>query len=105
MAKWYGKVGYVDKVEKEPGIWVEEIIEKPYFGDEIKNSRQLQSSGDVNDNVNISNQISIVADPYAINHIHTMRYAEFHGANWKVSIADVQYPRITLNLGGLYNGK
>ena len=105
MAKWYGKIGYVDKVEKEPGIWVEEIIEKPYFGDEIKNSRQLQSSGDINDNVNISNQISIVADPYAINHIHTMRYAEVHGANWKVSTVDVQYPRLILNLGGLYNGK
>jgi hypothetical protein len=105
MSKWYGIIGYVDKVEKEPGVWVEESLEKPYFGDVIKNSRLLQNSGDVNDNIGVSIQISIVADPYAINHIHTMRYAEYQGANWKVSTADPQYPRIILSLGGLYNGK
>lgn len=105
MAKWYGMIGYVDTVEKEPGVWVEESLEKPYFGDVIKNSRLLQNSGDVNDNIGVSIQISIVADPYAINHIHTMRYAEYQGANWKVSTADPQYPRIILSLGGLYNGK
>ena len=105
MAKWYGVLGYVDKVEKEPGVWVEGVIERPYFGDVIKNIRHLQNSGEVNDNVNVTNQISIVADPYALNHIHTLRYAEFYGANWKASVAEVQYPRITLTLGGLYNGE
>ena len=104
MAKWYGKIGYVDKVEQEPGVWVEQVVEKPYFGDTMKNARALQNSGDVNDNVNISNQISIVADPYAVNHIYSMRYAEFQGSNWKVTSADVQPPRIVLTLGGLYNG-
>ena len=105
MAKWYGKIGYVDNVEQKPGVWAEQVVEKPYFGDTMKNTRALQNSGDINDNINISNQISIVADPYAVNHIYSMRYAEFQGANWKVTSADVQYPRIILTLGGLYNGK
>lgn len=105
MNKWYGKIGYVSKVETKPGVWEEQVVEKPYFGDLIKQTRLLQNSGDVNDSINISNQISIVADPYATDHIHSMRYIEFQGANWKISAADpTQYPRITLTLGGLYNG-
>lgn len=105
MAKWYGKIGYVNMVEVQPGVWEPDIIEKSYFGDTYKINRLLQNSGEVNDNINISNQISIVADPYATNHIHNMRYAEFQGANWKVSNVDVQPPRLLLTLGGLWNDK
>jgi hypothetical protein len=103
MAKWYGNVGYADMVEVEPGDWQEQITARPYFGDTIRNSRMLQNSGGINDNVNISNQISIVADPYANSHIYNMRYAEFQGSKWKVTNVEVQYPRLILTLGGLYN--
>lgn len=104
MAKFYGAIGYAKTVETMPGIWTEQITERDYYGDVIKNSRRLQSSDKVNDDVNISNQISIVADPYAINNFHSMRYAEFMGAKWKISDVEVQYPRLLLTLGGLYNG-
>lgn len=104
MAKWYGIIGYVNKVETEPGVWEEEVIERTYYGDTIRNTRILQNSGDINDNVNITNQLSIVADPYANTHVYDMRYAEFQGTKWKVSNVDVQYPRLVLTLGGLYNG-
>ena len=103
MAKWFGHIGYADMVEVEPGDWQEQITARPYFGDTIRNSRMLQNSGGINDNVNISNQISIVADPYANSHIYNMRYAEFQGAKWKVTNVEVQYPRLILTLGGLYN--
>lgn len=104
MSKWYGKIGYAENVEKEPGDWREEIIERPYYGDVIRNTRLLQNSGGLNDNINIANQISIVADPYATNHIFAMRYIEFQSAKWKVSNVEVQYPRLILTIGGLYNG-
>lgn len=105
MAKWYGKIGYVSKtVELRPGVWDEEIIERAYYGDSYRNTRMLQNSGFVNDNVNVGNQISIVADPYAHNHIYDMRYAEFQGVRWKVTNVDVQLPRLILTLGGVYNG-
>lgn len=105
MAKWYGKIGYAETVETEPGDYNEEIIEKSYFGEVIRNARTLQNSGNsTNHDVNISNQISIVADPYANNHIFAMRYVEFQGAKWKISNVDIQYPRLTLTVGGLYNG-
>ena len=104
MAKYYGKIGYAETVETNPGVWTEQITERSYYGDMIRNTRRLQSAGQVKDNINIANDLSIIADPYAINNFHTMRYAEFMGAKWKISNVEVQYPRLILTLGGLYNG-
>lgn len=104
MAKWYGKIGYAETVETKPGVWDEQITERYYYGDVIRNTRSLQFANQVNDNVNVSNQLSIVADPYAIDNFHAMRYAEFMGANWKISNVEVQHPRLILTLGGVYNG-
>ena len=55
MSKWCGKIGYAETVETEPGVWEEVITEKVYYGDVYRNTRLLQNSGGVNDNVNISN--------------------------------------------------
>lgn len=103
MAKYCGKIGYATTVETTPGVWSEQIVERKYYGDLTRNSRRLQSPDKVNDDVVITNQLSIVADPYAINNFHSMRYAEFMGAKWKVSDVEVQYPRLILTLGGVYN--
>ena len=104
MAKYYGLIGYAETVETAPGVWKEQITERVYYGDVIRNSRRLQSTEHLNDDINISNQISIVADPYAINNFHSMPYDEFMGAKWKMSDIEVQYPRLLLTLGGVYNG-
>lgn len=103
MAKFYGIIGYEVTVETEPGIYEETIIENEYYGDIIRNSRRLDQAAQVNDNINISNQISIVADPFANNNFHAMRYIEFMGAKWKITDVEVQYPRLILSIGGLYN--
>lgn len=105
MAKWYGVIGYAETVETEPGLWEEKIVERPYYGDITRNTRKLQSSGSVNDNVNISNLLSIVTDPYANLNFYAMRYVEFMGSKWKVTDVEVQSPRLILTLGGLYNGE
>lgn len=104
MAKFYGKIGYVKTVEVEPGIWEEQVTERSYYGDITRNTSSFQPSGGVNDNFNISNNISVIADPYATENFQYMRYVEFKGAKWKVSNAEIQYPRIILTLGGVYNG-
>ena len=103
MAKWFGKIGYCETKETSPGVWVEEITEREYYGDLTRNTRKLESSGNLNDNLNINNTLSIVADPYAVNHFYSMRYAEFFGAKWKITNVEVQHPRLVLTLGGLYN--
>lgn len=105
MAKFCGKVGYVKTIEIESGIWDSESTEKLYFGDITKNTSRYQQSGGINDDITISNVISIVADPYANENFQYIKYVEFMGAKWKVTNAEVQYPRIILTIGGLYNGK
>lgn len=102
--KWFGKIGFAETSETAPGVWEEVITENDYFGDLLQNTRRLESSGQVNDNLNISNRISILMDPYLSNHFHSIRYAEFAGTKWKVTSVDVQYPRLELSLGGVYNG-
>lgn len=105
MAKLYCKVGYATVTETSPGVYEEQIDERYYYGDLVKNSRNLQTAGQVNDNVNISNEISIVSDPYANQNFHSMRYVEFMGTKWKVTSISVQYPRLVLAVGGVYNGQ
>lgn len=104
MAKFYGKIGYAITKETTPGVWVEEIVERLYYGDVIRNIRRLQGSENLNDDINVSNEISIVADAFANQNFHSMRYVEYMGAKWKVSSVEVKYPRLILNVGGVYNG-
>ena len=105
MGKFYGSIGYADTIETRPGDWVEQMTERKYYGDVNRDSRRLQSANQLNDNINVSSEISIVADPYAYNHFHSMRYVEFMGAKWKVSTVEPKPPRLILTLGGLYNGQ
>lgn len=104
MNKFYGKIGYAISEETVPGVWVERIVERSYYGDVIRNIRRLQSSENLNDDINISNEISIVADAFANQNFHSMRYVEYMGTKWKVSSVEVKYPRLILNMGGVYNG-
>lgn len=105
MAKFYGAIGFAETKETSPGVYNEEIVEHFYYGDLIRNNRRLQSGDKVNDDINVSNEISIVADPYANEHFYAMRYVSFMGAKWKISNVDIQYPRLILTLGGVYNGQ
>lgn len=105
MTKWFGVIGYAETVETTPGVWEEKIVKREYFGDVTRNTRRLQTTDQVNDNIDISNSISVLADPYAYQNFHAIRYAEFMGVKWKVSSVDVQNPRLNLSLGGVYNGE
>lgn len=104
MARFYGPVGYVSTVETAPDVSTEIPHERNYVGDLLKNNRRLESSGELNDNIKISNRISIVADPYALDHFFAIRYVKWMGAYWEVTDVEVEYPRLILTLGGVYNG-
>lgn len=104
MNRYYGTVGYVEMVENAPSVWEEVITERHYYGDILRNSARFQASQNLNDDMNISNSISIVADPYAYNHFNQIRYITFMGSKWKVTNIEVQSPRLILTIGGVYNG-
>lgn len=103
MAKIVTEIGFAESEETTPGVWEENIIEHTYYAELIRNSRRLQQGPKVNDDITISNQISILADPYARNNFHNIRYATFMGTKWKVTSVEVLYPRLQLEMGGVYN--
>jgi hypothetical protein len=104
VARYFGKVGYGTSVEKKPGVWEDVIIEKPYFGDVLRNIRQLREGERVNGDLSVNNSISIVADAYANANFFAIRYVEWAGTLWTVSDVEVRSPRLLLTLGGVYNG-
>ena len=102
--KFRGPVGFSETVEKRRGVKVQEPVEYNYSGDVLKRSVRYQSGESVNDDVHVQNQISILADPYAREHFNTIKYVKWMGSAWKVTEVSVQYPRLVLTLGGVYNG-
>lgn len=104
MAKFSGKIGYSGFAETTPGVHVETIVEREYYGDVLRDTRQWNNSQNLNDNLVISHRISIVADDFAKENFSGMRYVVWGGVRWKVTSIDTQYPRLTLSLGGVYNG-
>lgn len=103
MNKFYGKIGFVRTVETAPDVWADDSKESYYYGDVVKNSRSYQSAEGLNDNFLVTNTISILADDYAYNHSHEMRYIEYLGVLWKITSIDIQRPRIKITMGGVYN--
>ena len=105
MAKFFGPIGYAIPTETRPGVWNDQIEERNYSGDIMRiSSRWTTSPDSTNDDLNINNQFSIISDPFALNHFHTMKYIKFMGTVWKITNVEVQYPRLILSVGGVYNG-
>lgn len=104
MARFAGVVGFGHSVEQRPGVWKDIVTEKTYFGDIIRNSRQLREGEKLNNDLTVNNSVSIVADAYASENFFAIRYVEWAGGFWIVDDVTVQAPRLILRLGGVYNG-
>lgn len=103
--KFFGPVGYNHgTTETSPGVWEDVIVEKPYYGDVLRNTRKLIEGEKVNNDLSVGNSISIVADAYAYENFHAIRYVKWMGSNWIVSDITVERPRLIFRLGGLYHG-
>ena len=105
MAKFYGKIGFVKTSGDDYGVWTPEVIEKEYTGDIIKNVRRWEASSEnINDNLNLNNSISIIADDFALDNCSFIKYVEWMGSLWNISSIEIQRPRLILTIGGVYNG-
>lgn len=100
--KYFGVIGYAKTVETRPSVWEEQVIEREYYGDVLQVSKRYQSTEYVNDNIEITNRFSIVADPFAYENFAFLRYITWMGQKWKVSSVEVEYPRLIISIGGLY---
>lgn len=103
--KYYGRIGFVKYAEHTPGDWRTSITEKYYRGDVLQNRANVNPTENVNDDLRLSNKISIVCDSFAIDNSQWIKYVEYLGAMWNVSSIEIQRPRINLTIGGVYNGQ
>lgn len=104
MAKFYGKIGFAETINSGGGVWKEEITEREYFGDVLKNNRRNTSGESIIDNLTLNNEISVLADPYADANFQNIKYISWMGSLWKVTNITIQRPRLILSIGGVYNG-
>lgn len=104
MAKFYGEIGFGTSVETAPGVWEDQIVEKKYYGEVIRDAIYPESGDKVLHDLRTGNAFSIVADAYAENHFHAMRYVRWSGALWTVKTVENKRPRLTIRIGGVYNG-
>lgn len=108
MGRYCGEIGFEQTAEldpiDEPGVWSENIVARQYYGDIQRDSMSIQQSKfSINDNIKITNRLSIVADPFAQQNFHSIRYATYNGVKWKVVTVEQAYPRLILTLGEVYN--
>lgn len=106
--KFSGMIGFWEKdIETKPGVYKPKIIEKKYVGDILNNSRRFQQvENQQNENLRITNRLSIICDLYMQKNWSSIRYVTWNNVNWKVNSVDISpYPRVIIELGGVYNGR
>ena len=102
--RFFGIVGFETTVETKPGVWEPVIEEREYQGDVNRNQRRWQDQqNSINDRLNISNEISILADDYMLENLGSMKYVVYGGNKWKITWINMQYPRVILTLSNIYN--
>lgn len=105
MTRFYGKIGFAVDVDEGHGVWGKAVTEKNYKGDVLTNMRRYETRSDsTNDDLLVNNKISILSDSFARENIGNVLFAEWGGTCWKVTNVEIQYPRLILTLGGVYNG-
>lgn len=104
MAKFHGKIGYINIQETAPGVHSEIAMEKDYVGEILRSNQNWEKNDNLNDNLNINNRFSIVADAFVIENFQYIKYFIWMGTKWKINSIENQYPRLILNIGGVYNG-
>lgn len=103
MSKWHGRIGYGKQEETSPGVFEEKIVTHLHSGDILNERISNSQSNKINDDITISNRISVISNPFINNNIPFIRYVEYMGCKWKVTNCDIQYPRIILTMGGIYH--
>ena len=102
MSRFSGKLGFVMTRETEEGVWLEDVVEIPVKGTIRSLYARNDNSTSVNTNLRLTNEISVLMDTKIKTHLETLKYVVWKGSKWEVQSIGVNYPRLTINLGGLY---
>lgn len=105
MTRFHGRIGFAQTEETAPGVWSTTETVRTYFGDVNRRGYRWEAvQSSVNDQFVVTNYISIVADQFAYENFDGIRWVEWLGKKWQVNSVEVNRPRITLTIAGLYNG-
>lgn len=107
MPRYYGRIGFLKREtesDERPSRYAPQMEERWYVGELWKNTARQQSAEKPVDDFGINNDISIVADAYALNNFSSIKYVEFMGTFWEVQSVTVEHPRLRISFGGVYNG-
>ena len=86
MTKWFGKIGFGLSVNNGSGNWRSKMSEREYYGDVVRNSRKwINGNEKVSEDLQLSNEISVLADDFAFKNFQAIKYVEFYGSLWKVT--------------------
>ena len=105
--KWHGMIGFETQVEvsddpRKATVWKPQIVPKHYYG-EVQRIIKREGSGDkVNNDISFNNQFFIISDLYAQHNAYNMKWIEWMGRKWHITEITIEYPRITINIGGEY---
>lgn len=102
MSRFSGKLGFVTTTETEEGVWLENVIELPAKGTIRSLYVRNDNNSSINTNLRLTNEVSILMDTKIQTHLEALKYVIFKGSKWEVQSIGVNYPRLTINLGGLY---
>lgn len=104
MARYCGNIGFSISKETAPGVYEDDITERTYYGDVVRDLRKENRTDKVVRDVTISNSFSVVADPFAFENFKFIKYLKYMGIAWNVESVEVQYPRLLISVGGIWNG-
>lgn len=104
MSRFSGIVGYTEEQEITPGVWKQVDVPRKMKGDIISQSSSTRNSDGVNDDVSLNHRISVIGDAYAFDNYYNIKWVQVDGHKWKVTGVEVRRPRLTLSLGGMWNG-
>lgn len=105
MAKFFGKIGFSKTIETAPGVFEDLVDPREYYGDVERQGRRWENSESINDDLVVNNYVSVLADDFAYENIGNMKWVEFLGSKWKIKSVEMEYPRIKITLGGVWNGE
>lgn len=105
MAKYHGEIGFAVTEDDGTGIWEQRLVTREYAGEIYSIRNRYAQGNERNGEVTQSLQLSIIADPFFYEKIGFLAYVEYRGLKWVATTNDLtSYPRITIDLGGVYNG-
>lgn len=102
MSRFSGKLGFVMTRETEEGVWLEDKVEIPVKGTIRSLYVRNDNNSSVNSNLRLTNEVSILLDSNVQTYLETLKYVIWKGSKWDVQSIGINYPRLTINLGGLY---